>query len=98
MKKYYLQIYQSSELSMFKLDRVRIDELPYQNLILERLSALGVIDIEDKMLPADQIERVAKILRLRQSLGVNLSGAAIICELLGRLDEMEKEIERQRYM
>ena len=96
MKKYYLQIYQSSEEAMFERERVRIDELPYQTLILERLSALGVIDIEEKMLPAYQIERVAKILRLRQSLGVNLSGAAIICELLDRLDEMEKEIERKR--
>ena len=96
MKKYYLQVYQSSEKSMFERERVRTDELPYQALILERLSALGVIDIEEKMLPAYQIERVAKILRLRQSLGVNLSGAAIICELLDRLDEMEKEIERKR--
>ena len=97
MKKYYLQIYQSSEKPLFRRERVMIDELPYQTLIMERLSALGAIEIEDKMLPVDQIERIAKILRLRQSLGVNLSAAAIICELLDRLEEMEKEIERQRH-
>jgi len=96
LRKFYLQIYQSSEKPSFERERVRIDELPYQSLIIERLSALGAIDIEDNMLPANQIERIAKILRLRQSLGLNLSGATIICELLDRMEELENEIERQR--
>jgi len=98
LKKYYMQIYQSAKESTSKRDWVMIDELPYQTLIMERLSALGVIDIEDRKLPVDQIERVAKILRLRQSLGVNVSGAAIICDLLDRLEDMEKEIERQNHI
>jgi len=96
LKKYYLQIYQGPGESASECDRILIEELPYQTLIIERLSALGVIDIEEGMLSVDQIDRIAKILRLRHSLGVNLSGAAIICELMDRLDEMEKEIERQR--
>ena len=98
MSNYYMQIYHSSEESVFNQDWVVIDELPYQKLTIERLAALGVIEIKDKMIPVDQIERVAKILRLRQSLGVNLSGAVIICDLLDRLDEMDKEIERQKRM
>jgi len=93
-----MQIYHSPEESVLNQDWVVIDELPYQKLIIERLAALGVIEIKDKMIPVDQIERVAKILRLRQSLGVNLSGAIIICDLLDRLDEMDKEIERQKRM
>ena len=96
MRKYYLQIVQSAEEPNLNCDKVMIDELPYQPLMMKRLSALGIIDIEDSKLSVDQIDRVAKILRLRHSLGVNLSGAAIICDLLDRLDEMEAEIERQR--
>lgn len=97
MSNYYMQIYYSSEELVLDQDWVGIDELPYQKLIIERLAELGAIKIKDKMIPVDQIERVAKILRLRQSLGVSLSGAVIICELLDRIDEMEKEIERYKH-
>jgi len=94
LRKYYLQIYKSACEPLPRNDWVMIDDLPFQPLILERLAALGIIDIEDRMLHMYQIERVAKILRLRQSLGVNLSGAAIICDLLDRLEKMEEEMER----
>jgi MerR family transcriptional regulator, heat shock protein HspR len=94
--KYYLQIYHSDWDPLAQQDRVRIDELPFQQSLLERLSVLGIISIEDRMLPADQIERVSRILRMHKSLGVNLSGAAIICELMDRMEQMEEEIERQR--
>lgn len=98
MSEYYLQVFQNSDESMPLRDRVAIDELPYKTLVIERLSALGVIDIEDRMIPVNQINRVAKILRLRTSLEVNLSGAAIICDLLDRLEKMEEEIEYLRRM
>lgn len=94
MSEYYLQVFQNSDDFASLQDRVAIDELPYQTLIIERLSALGVIDLEDRMIPTGQIDRVAKILRLQTSLEVNLSGAAIICELLDRLEKMEEEIKQ----
>ncbi len=97
MSEYYIKIHKSSYNDIpenDQYDRVMINELPFQPLILERLAALGIIDIQKSMIPAYQIGRVAKILRLRQFLRVNLSGAAVICELLDRLEEQEDEIER----
>ena len=93
MSNYYMQVYYSSEELVLDQEWVGIDELPYSEMIIERLAELGAIEIKDKMIPVDQIERVAKILRLRQSLEVSLTGAVIICELMDRLDEMDKEIE-----
>lgn len=60
------------------------------------MTAIGIIEPKDRMLSLQEVERVDKILRLRQSLGVNLSGAAIIVELLDKLEAMEIETERQR--
>jgi len=94
LSEYKLQIYQSTLSPIYQIDWIMMDELPFQPLILERLAALGFIEIQQKMIPTNQIDRIAKILRLRQSLGVNLTGAAIICELLDRLEEKENEIEQ----
>lgn len=94
---YYLQIYSNDWAPLNRQDRIMIDELPFQPVILERLAALGIIDIQDRMMPMEQIERVAKILRLRQSIGVNLSGAAVICELLDKMEDMEENIKRLRH-
>jgi len=70
--------------------------LPFQPLLLERMAAIGIIEPKNGMLSLEEVERVNKILRLRHSLGVNLSGAAIIIELLDRLEAMEKESQSQR--
>ncbi|MDD5604260.1 MAG: chaperone modulator CbpM [Eubacteriales bacterium] len=94
MSGYYIRIHKSSYEDVPENNRITIDELPFQPLILERLAALGVIDIQESTIPIDQVDRVAKILRLRQFLRVNLSGAAVICELLDRLEEQDDEIKR----
>lgn len=96
MSKYYMQAYHSAEEAVFEQEWVVIDELPYQKVIIRKIAALGAIEIKDEMIPVDQIDRVAKIIRLRRSLRVNLSGAVIICELLDRLDELEKEMDRKK--
>ncbi len=93
MIKYYIQVYHGGAKESLSHDSVKVEDLPYQQALLERFAALGVIDIQDGMLPMNQIERVAKILRLRQTLGVNLPGAEIICALLERLEELERELE-----
>ena len=96
MKKYYLQFYRH-DWDLWNQDgKVLIDDLPFQSLLLERMTAIGIIEPKDRMLSLEEVERVNKILRLRYSLGVNLSGAAIIIELLDRLETMEKEIKCQR--
>jgi len=94
LKEYYIKICQETGEATTECNMVLIDELPYHNQIIRRLSVLGVLDIEEGMIPTNQIERIAKILRLRNTFGVNLSGAAIICDLLDQVEEMERQLER----
>ena len=57
---------------------------------IERLIQLGLLD------PAPEFEvttvvRLRRVLRLRGDLGVNLVGAAIIVDLVDRLDRLERD-------
>ncbi|NLD33164.1 MAG: hypothetical protein GX662_13065 [Trichococcus flocculiformis] len=96
MNKYYLQIIHHDWEPEKREGFVCIDDLPFQPVLLERLAAIGFIEIKNKMFTANQVDRIRKLLRIRQSLGVNLSGAAIIIELMERMEEMHDEIERRR--
>ncbi len=55
---------------------------------------LGVVEVEEDMISAEELLRVKKIMRLKSDLGVNLTGAAIIVDLLDRIEEMQDEIKR----
>ncbi|NLF80731.1 MAG: hypothetical protein GX572_06035 [Clostridia bacterium] len=92
MEEYFLNICHE-ENDELECEMILLSELPYQRQIIRRLSVLGVIDVQGDRLPANQVGRVAKILRLRNAFGLNLSGAAIICDLLSRLEELEKQVE-----
>ena len=93
MKEYYFRICKFSGGEKTECDMVFINDLPYHNQVIRRLDILGAIDIEDEMIPSYQIERIAKVLRLRNAFGVNLSGAAIICDLLDQVDDLERQLE-----
>ena len=90
MKKYYLQICYQDLVPETQTPRVRMEELPFQPLLLERLAALGVIEHMDSSLSLEEVDKVNQILRIRQSFGVNISGAAIIVDLLDRMEEKEE--------
>jgi hypothetical protein len=92
VEEYFVEICQDNGDSL-QCDMIMISELPYQRQVINRLSVLGVIDVADGMLPVNQVDRIAKILRLRHNFGVNLSAATIICDLLDRIGKMEKQIE-----
>lgn len=94
MKKYYLQVYCHEGNLWNQESKVLMDDLPFQPLLLERMEAIGIIEPKDRMLTLEEVEKVNRILRIRHSLGVNLSGSAIIIELLDRLEAMEAEMER----
>jgi len=96
MNQFYLQIIRHDWEPENHDGGVCIDDLPFQSLLLERLAAIGFIEIENRMVTTKEVERVRRLLHIRQSLGVNLSGAAIIIELLERMEEMYDEIERRR--
>jgi len=90
MKKYYLQIFYQDLVPETQTPRVQIDELPFQPLLLERLAALGVIEPRHSSLTLEEVDKVSRILRIRQSFGVNISGATIIVDLLDRMEEKEE--------
>lgn len=89
MTRYALQVYHCGNDLACEEDWVLTVSLPFSPLLLERLSAIGAIELKGGMLTSEDAEKVGRILRLRRSLGVNLPGAAIIAELMDRLEEKE---------
>ena len=66
--------------------------------IVAMLEELGLIETSGESISADYAWRINKILRLRNALGVNLNGAAIIVDLLERIEELENELRALRKM
>jgi len=95
MRKYYLQIVYQDLVPENQTPRILIDDLPFQPLMLERLAALGVIEPKDSSLTSEEVDKVSQILRIRQSFGVNISGAAIIVDLLDRMEEREELLKNK---
>ncbi len=73
-------------------ERICIRTLELDLAQIEHGQALGMIELEGDQIRADDLRRLRKALRLRRSLGVNLSGAAVILELLERIEALEDEI------
>ncbi len=94
MKKYYLQIYRHT-LSLNEDDTwVDVNTLEIHPDIMIRLAEWGIVELRRGHIPARQVGRVRKLMRLRRSLGVNLPGAAVILDLLERVEILQEEIER----
>ncbi|MFZ5634738.1 MAG: chaperone modulator CbpM [Bacillota bacterium] len=94
MKKFYLQIYHHT-LSQDDEDAwVDAGILGIHPEIVNLLAELGIVEINMGHVPAQQAARIQKLLRLRRDLGVNLPGAAIILNMLERMEMLEDEIER----
>ena len=55
--------------------------------LVRRLDRMGALDGSG---PRDDAARLARIVRLRRDLGVNYAGAILACELLVRIDELER--------
>src|SRR5207247_11732 len=62
---------------------------------LARLVALGVVEEPDDLTAAGAV-RLRRMRRLCRDLGVNLTGAAIIVDLVERLDRLDFELTRLR--
>ncbi len=93
--RYEIKIYHRGRLSLYEQGWVLAEDLPCHPLLLQRLADIGAIELRRGLLSQSDAAKVEKILRLRRSLGVNLSGAVIIAELMDRLDDMEAEMDRQ---
>ena len=74
-------------------ERVPLRELDIHPELLQVLAELGVIEIREETILPQQLQRVYRLLRLKQT-GVNLPGAAIILDLLERIEALEDEVDR----
>lgn len=94
MDKFYIRIFRHT-LSVDEEDTwIDIAELDIHPEIMYKLAELGIVEVRRGQIPACQVMRAHKILRLRRDLGVNLPGAAIILDLLEQVEELRDEIER----
>jgi hypothetical protein len=58
--------------------------------LVRRFVALGLLE----PYPRDAAARIARAARLRRDLGLNYAGAVLACELLARIDELERRLRR----
>jgi MerR family transcriptional regulator/heat shock protein HspR len=58
------------------------------------MEELGAIEVVDEKVECRDLYRINKIIRLRDSLGINLSGAVLICDVMDRISELEDEVRR----
>ena len=71
-----------------------LGELDLHPELLRILEELGVVEIREETIRPRQLQRVYRMLRLRQTMGVNLPGAAIILDLLERIEALQAEVDR----
>jgi hypothetical protein len=62
-----------------------------------RLAKAGLIETVDSetdepLLPRRAVVQLRRMQRLRRDLGVNFTGAAIILDLVGRIEELNREL------
>ncbi|KFI36328.1 hypothetical protein HY00_00020 [Peptococcaceae bacterium SCADC1_2_3] len=62
--------------------------------LIQILADLGVIEIHQGYIKKDELSRLYKILRLRECLGLNYAGCAVVLDLLDRIEDLRAEIER----
>ncbi|HEX2271330.1 MAG TPA: chaperone modulator CbpM [Pyrinomonadaceae bacterium] len=67
-----------------------------RSLVL-RLAQRGLIDTvegdtEELMVPRRVVVQLRRMQRLRRDLGVNFAGAAIIIDLVGRIEQLNREL------
>ena len=67
--------------------------------LVRRFARLGLLEpaggsADAPLFPRDAAARLARAARLRRDLGVGYAGAVLACELLARIDELERRLSR----
>jgi len=94
LNKFYMEIYRHSLPENEEDVWVNINSLDVHPDMIHALADLGIVEVRRGYMPARHVYRVGKLLRLRSGLGINLPGAAVILELLERVEMLEEEIAR----
>lgn len=96
MTKFYLRLYCHTP-SADEEAWVDVTVLGVHPDLAQRLAELGIIDYHRGCVPVHQAARLRRVLRLREYLGVNLPGAAIIVDLLERIEELQDELRQLKH-
>ena len=68
--------------------------------MVSRLVALGLLDTvrgpAGTLLPATQLARAARIVRLRAGLGLNYTAVGVVLDLLERIEHLEAALRTER--
>ncbi|TEB09846.1 hypothetical protein Pmgp_02847 [Pelotomaculum propionicicum] len=94
VKKYYLQIYRHTLNTGEEEAWVDLNSLSIHPELALRLAEYGVVEIKQGRVRLSHAARLIKLQRLRSNLSVNLSGAAIILDLLERIEALQEEVDR----
>ncbi|OPZ70605.1 MAG: Chaperone modulatory protein CbpM [Firmicutes bacterium ADurb.Bin456] len=93
-KKFYIQIYRHTLPIAGDSEWVELDSLEIHPDFARMLAEWGIVEIRGSHVHIRQVARLQKLLNLRRKLGVNLPGAAIIVDLLDRIEMLQDEIDR----
>lgn len=77
-------------------EKIPLDGLNLHPELLSIMEEMGIIELAGDCIKAEGLQKINKMMRLKNLLGVNFNGAAIIVDLLDRIAELEDEIERLR--
>ncbi len=94
MPQFYMQIYRHTLPAGDEGAWVELASLGIHPDLIQQLVEFGVIEVRHGSIPVQQVQRLYRFLRLRQTLGVNLTGAVIIMDLLERIEQLEDEMEK----
>ena len=83
-----IKIYYENSEEMYPLSG-----LEYNPDLLKTLAEMGVITLQQETISSGELRKVKRLLRLKNLLGVNLTGAAIILDLLDRIEELEADVQ-----
>ncbi|HSW35671.1 MAG TPA: chaperone modulator CbpM [Candidatus Limnocylindrales bacterium] len=72
--------------------------LEFHPAMIALLEEMGIIEIQGETIHPEELRRLHKILRLKRKCGVNTVGAAIIVDLLDKIESLQDEIEHLRRM
>lgn len=64
--------------------------------VIERYITLGLIEPVGVMLPRAQIIRIIRLRRLRQDLGLNLVGAAMVLDMANEISQLKAQLKAQQ--
>lgn len=65
--------------------------------LLKTLDEMGIITLQAGYISTSDLCRVRRIASLRNQLGVNLTGAAIILDLLDRIEALEAQVQSLKW-